>query len=242
MHVIQQTFTLLIQVMSLMKWMYQLILSTMDNMFRVRGDLANGDGDVLPDPIGAGANVHVGADVTIPDCDPVFGLWSYQHSTPYRYNHPDESFSSPSIPVRNKKYFFETERKEIAEEDEERDSSMTNGCNDSGSVTPTMTSRVAATMMDDSASATPPARTKFFFMDSNNNVDSKSKRDSLVKRARFIVNDAASTFLPSAVSTPAVTAPTQASVDKYCRKPLWEYGPRVEIPKHKTCRKPLWEY
>ena len=97
---LQKTFTLLIQVMSLMKWACHLVLSTMDSMFRVRGDLANGDGDV-PDPIGANVpvgarakvpvgaktNVPVGADDAFPDPeeDKNFGLWSWQHS---RFRHP----------------------------------------------------------------------------------------------------------------------------------------------------------
>ena len=177
-------------------------------------------------------------------------------------------------------------RKDVTEKDEKHDvqnSSMSSRFNVSGSTPPpfmnrlffqshgkedtpedemnsTMKSRIAATMMDDSTSVS-PSQNKFFFMgsmDSNNNVD--TKRASLVKRARFIpqfVNCSTPSFLPSAVSTPAVPAPTQPrSVDKYCRKPLWEYGqpsavstPAVAVAAStqsksvdKYCRKPLWSY
>ena len=195
-----------------MNWMFRCRVFPDGSPDPTGADIAYGDGDEFPDP----------------DEDENFGQWSWQHSTstPYKFYHPDESFSSPHVPLMNKNVFIRSLRKEVTLKEE------MNVTQNSSKISGFSANDMSNIMEDvnDSGSAPPPVRNRNYIMgvDANHNVVHHK---------------------PSGIFSESLNQSSATVVDRHpsCRKPLWEYGQSSStatnvIQRHPFCRKPLWEY
>ena len=141
---------------------------------------------------------------------------------------PDDSISTPTVPLMSKHIFIGSLRKEdILKEDMNvsQNSSKISGfpANDMSTIVEDV---------NDSGSAPPPVRNRNYIMglDANHNV---------------VHAKPSGTFSESLNQSSATVVPRHS----FCRRPLWEYGHEQSSPtatnviqRHPFCRKPLWEY
>ena len=93
-----------------------------------------------------------------------------------------------------------------------------------------------------SATASPPVQNKFFFTDRNNNEDAcKPTQNTLMKSGRMF-SENVKDVVYSATPTTAAQLRQRCVVEKYVRKPIWEYEAKPKVDLHPYCRRPIWEY
>ena len=140
---------------------------------------------------------------------------------------PDDSISTPTVPLMSKHIFIGSLRKEdILKEDMNvsQNSSKISGFSADD------LSTIVDDVNDSGSAQPPPVRNRNYFMgvDANHNV---------------VHHKPGGTFFESLNQSSATVVPRLS----LCRRPLWEYGQSSStatnaIQRHPFCRKPLWEY